>query len=83
MRLGPSGPPATGSYKLSGAQVTFVTGPYGQLHYHGKRTPRTLLPVERLERTSRCSTPTAGPQESPATHTDPGVGSQLTGAVLP
>ena len=44
MRLGPSGPPATGSYKLSGAQVTFVTGPYGQLHYHGKRTPTHAAP---------------------------------------
>jgi hypothetical protein len=39
-----SGRTAKGSYKLSGSKVTFLTGPYGQLHYSGKWAPKHMTP---------------------------------------
>jgi hypothetical protein len=34
-----SGRAAKGTYKLRGAKATFLTGPYGQLHWYGKWEP--------------------------------------------
>jgi hypothetical protein len=35
-----SGAAAKGTYKLRGAKLTFLTGPYGQLHLYGVWTPK-------------------------------------------
>jgi hypothetical protein len=35
-----SGRAAKGSYKLRGAKATFLTGPYGKLHWYGKWEPK-------------------------------------------
>ena len=37
-----SGRTAKGSYKLRGSKVTFLTGPYGKLHYSGKWAPKHM-----------------------------------------
>ena len=37
-----SGRAVTGTYKLRGTKLTFVTGPYGQLHWYGKWEPRHI-----------------------------------------